>query len=228
MPTSPPERPRFLGKLSAAVALLILPSALVLVAQEKPGAKPPATAKSATQPDTRSAAALARQKAEKLEHDREAKKQDDINRVMQFFKDTQPDLYEKAQTLRETDPANFDNLVRGAVRTVDRLEKLREKNPELFQLNMSDLKLKYESKRLAYQLKEPGLSAADREHATAEANKVVAQHFEVRQKLRQAQIDELKNQLNQLEARLQSDEKVKDTLIQKHIQKLMENPGADW
>ena len=87
--------------LPTGLAVLLTSSALTLWATNTPPA--PATSAPTTdssQPTTKT---------------REQRHEEDINRVMEFFRVTQPDVFEKAKALRESDPAKFDKLIRGAV-----------------------------------------------------------------------------------------------------------------
>jgi hypothetical protein len=206
-----------LARIASGLALLLLPaSALTLLAQEKP--QPSVTPPAATRP-----AATQPRKPEAN------KKEEEIARVMEFFRVTQPDVYEQATTLRDTEPARFEKLVRGAVNTVNKLEDMRKRNPRLFELTMKDLELNYRSLRLSRQLKRADLPTPDRERLTNELTGIVSTQFDIRQRIRQEEIEHLKQQLQALGDKLQSNEKVKDALIKKRVDDLVEKPPRlDW
>jgi hypothetical protein len=207
------------ARIIAGLALILLPAAIALSADEKPHpATPPASAQPGQVATTRAA-----------KPDPAKKKEEEIARVMEFFRVTQPDVYEQARTLRETDPAKFEKLVRPAIWTVNKLEDMKKRKPKLFELTMKDLELNYRSMRISRQLKNADLPAADRDKLTTELTGIVSNQFDLRQQIRQEEIENLKTQLKELGDRLQNNEKVKDTLIKKRVDDLIEKPPRlDW
>lgn len=170
---------------------------------------------STTQPTTDQAAA---------EH-----REQDIARVMEFFRITQPDVYDQALTFKETDPARFEKLVRGAVGTVNRLETLRKQDPALFDLKMQDLTLAYKSMRLAKELQKQDLPAADHDRLMTEMTAVVTTEFDVAQQMREHEIAYLKSRLTDLDKQLQDRANDKDALIKQRTQDLLQKaPPLDW
>ncbi|MCL2641454.1 MAG: hypothetical protein FWD53_11450, partial [Phycisphaerales bacterium] len=89
--------------LAAVVLAMLLPPAALLVAQP---AKAPTTA-----PATRPAPPVPKTK--------EQREAEEIASVMDFLKQTQPDAFESARRLRETDPEKFKSLIQPTVRIVN-------------------------------------------------------------------------------------------------------------
>lgn len=200
--------------LTLGLLLLALPSAVVLRAGDAPTTKPAASAPATT----RSAAA-----------DKERKKQEEIDRVMKFFQDTQPDVYDQALTLRSTDQKQFENLIQGAGGTVRRLEDLKKRSPQLFDLTMEDLKLNYKSLRMARELHKPDLAPADKDRLVHDLQKLVSDQFDIRQKIRQFEIDEQAARLKNLDQQLKDRASKKDELIKKRVDDLNARiPRLDW
>ena len=159
----------------------------------------------------------------------EQRKQDDINRVMDFFKITQPDVYNQAKVLHGTDPARFDRLIMGALPTVNKLEGIRRRSQELFDLSMQDLKLGYQSLRIAQRLKRTDLTDADRANLTEQLRAVVAAEFEVQQQIRQWEINDLQEKVQDLDSQVKDREMDAETIIQKRMEDLVErNPRLEW
>ncbi len=165
------------ARLFAGLALVLLPGSLTLLAEDKP--KAPATS---TQPATTQARKL----------DPAKKKEEEIARVMEFFRVTQPDVYEQAKVLQGTDPERFEKLVRPTIYTVNKLEEMKKRSPKLFELTMKDLELNYRSLRLSRQLKRADLPPADRDKLTTELTTIVSSQFDIRQQIRQEEIENLK------------------------------------
>lgn len=174
-----------------------------------------AIASTATAPTTEQAAAL--------------RKQQEIARVMEFFRVTQPDVYEQARTLRDADPAKFEKLVRGALGTVNRLEDLKKHDPVQFELKMKDLELAYKSLRLAREVQRSDLDPAEHQRIAADLQATVAQEFDVCQQMRQEEITFIKSRLQDLDKQLQDRAKDKDALIKQRVQDLTEKPPRlEW
>jgi hypothetical protein len=206
------------ARVLAGLALIVLPGTLTLLAADekpRPAITPPAqvatTKPAATKPDPAK------------------RKEEEIARVMEFFRVTQPDVYEQAKTLRETDHDKFEKLVHSAIWTVNKLEDMRKRNPRLFDLTMKDLELNYRSMRISRQLKNADLPSADRDKLTSELTGIVSSQFDLRQQIRKEEIENLKTQLKDLGDKLQKNEQVKDRLIKKRVDDLVEKPPRlDW
>jgi hypothetical protein len=156
-------------------------------------------------------------------------KEEEIARVMEFFKTTQPDVYAQAQVLKETDPKKFESLIHGALSKVNKLADLRTRNPRLFELNMQDVDLTYRSIRISKELRRTDLVPAERDRLTKELTGYVAQDFDVCQKIRQQEIEDMKSKISTLESKLADRAKDKDQLIQQRVTDLVENPPrTDW
>jgi len=157
------------------------------------------------------------------------RRQDDIDRVMEFFRLTQPDVYDQALALRGSNPARFDRLIMGALPTVNRLEAIRRKSQQLFDLSMQDLQLGYQSLRIAQRLKRTDLSDADRAKLTAQLQAVVAAEFEVQQQIRQMEINDLQQKVQDLDSQVKGREMDQENIIQKRVRDLVErNPRLEW
>jgi hypothetical protein len=157
------------------------------------------------------------------------RKQDDIDRVMEFFRLTQPDVFDQAQALRGSNPARFDRLIMGALPTVNRLEALRRKSQELFDLSIQDLQLGYQSLRIAQRLKRTDLSDADRAKLTEQLKSVVAAEFVVQQQIRQLEINDLQQKVQDLDSQVKGREMDQENIIQKRVKDLVEkSPRLEW
>lgn len=198
-----------------AAAALLFPLATALLA-DTPTTRPAASpAAAATAPTTEQAAA--------------DRKEQEITKVMEFLRVTQPDVYDQALTFREADPARFEKLIRGALGTVNRLEDLKKRDPRLFELKMKDLELAYKSMRLARELQRPDLAAADRTRLSDDLTTVVTTEFDISQQMREHEIASMRTRLQDLDKQLQERAKDKDALIRQRVQDLVEKPPRlEW
>jgi hypothetical protein len=179
---------------------------------------------SASKPGTNSATA-----SQPATRTLEQRRQEDIARVMEFFRLTQPDVYEQATALRVSDQAKFDQLILGALLTVNRLEGVKKKSQKLFDLSMRDLQLGYQSLRISQKLKGTGLAAGERVNLTDQLRNIVAVEFTVQQQIRQFEIDELQQKVKDLDNRVKDRDKDQSSIIQKRVNDLVDgNPKLEW
>jgi hypothetical protein len=212
----PPSRPRTFLIAAAAILFPFGP----LLAAENAATRPAAPAGSPT------ASATTAPSNDQAVADR---KEQEITRVMEFLRVTQPDVYEQARSFREADPARFEKLIRGALGTVNRLEDVKRRDPRLFELKMKDLELAYKSLRLARELQRPDLAAADRARMSEELTTAVTTEFDVCQQMREHEIASMRTRLQDLDKQLQERAKDKDALIKQRMQDLVEKPARlEW
>jgi hypothetical protein len=98
---------------------------------------------------------------------------------------------------------------------------------------MKDLELNYRSLRLARDLKKQDLSAEEKSRLLKDLQDVVSEEFDVRQQIRQLEIDEqaqkLRDLIKDLEDKLKKRDEVKADLIKKRVDDLQEKtPRLDW
>ena len=184
---------------------MLLPSAALLVAQP---AKAPTTT-----PATRPAPP-----APKTKEQREA---EEIASVMDFLKQTQPDAFESARRLRETDPEKFKSLIQPTVRIVNSLENLRKNDPELYELKIKDYQFAFQAKRLAEQLHRPDLTPADREKLMANLTDLISREFDNAQQIRRKEIE---GQIRRLQSVFEEREKNKEKHLQRRLNELAPPP----
>jgi hypothetical protein len=179
-----------------------------------PASQPTTSPTTAAQPATRTS---------------EQRRQEDIARVMEFFRLTQPDVYEQATALRGSDPAKFDRLILGALPTVNRLEGIKKKSQKLFDLSMQDLQLGYQSLRISQKLKATGMAATERVKVTDQMREIVAAEFAVQQQIRQLEIEDLQQKVKDLDNRVKDREKDQSNILQKRMNDLVDgNPKLEW
>jgi len=185
--------------LAIGVLAMLLPSAVILLAEEKAAEKPATTAPAKT---------------------KEQKEAEEVARVMDFFHRTQPDVYKQAHRLQETDPEKFKSLIQPAIRIVNMLEDLKKRDPEYYDLKMKEYQLAFQSRRLAEQLHRNDLTPADREKIMAELADIVSQEFDNAQQVRRKEIANIVARVKRLQADLSEREKNKDKHLNRRLNDL--------
>ncbi len=142
-----------------------------------------------------------------------------VNQIMSFLKQTQPDLYRKAVILRKSDPKKFNLLIRAAAPNFRRLEFMRKYDPKLFHYTLEDLQLTHKSYKLAWQLRKASNSGRTA-HLQTELRQVVTEQFNLRQTIRQHIINRLLKRIGVLKSQLVRRSKDKHTIITERIKQL--------
>lgn len=154
--------------------------------------------------------------------------------VLGFAMQNEPDIYKWLLVLREKDPKRYNDLIREFTPEVRKLSDLKKRNPDMFQLTIEDRRLYFQSLQLSRDNPAATGPAEQARHQKLET--VVKMQFEVRQKLRQVELDEaaariqaLQKQLDRLKSELETRERNKDTLIEQRIEDLTnKNAKMEW
>ncbi|HUO08864.1 MAG TPA: hypothetical protein VM008_11225 [Phycisphaerae bacterium] len=194
---------------TAAAFLIALTSIGVVALQADQGPAGAITASSATQPSPQPAKT------------KEQKFAEDSARVLEFFRLNQPYVYDQALSLQKSDPARFEWTVTHAIGTVKQLESLQKRNKPLFDLKLKDFELTYSCAGLRDQIKRPDISSADRDSLIKQLTDKLNEQFENGQKIRAAQIEDLKKELAECEQNLQNRAAQKDEWIKKQLDELI-------
>ncbi|MGC9258613.1 MAG: hypothetical protein ACP5I8_00850 [Phycisphaerae bacterium] len=155
--------------------------------------------------------------------------QQQIAQIMNFLKATEPDVYNKAQTLRRSDPKQFATLIAEAAPNFARLEHLRKTDPHLLTLTLQDLADTHESFKLAGELRQPGLPPSAAQLLRVRLRQVVTAQFDLRQKIRLHELNELLKKINELKAQLKRRETRCQEIINRRVAQLIgKPPSVNW
>ncbi|MHB1768105.1 MAG: hypothetical protein ACYCUV_09680 [Phycisphaerae bacterium] len=152
-----------------------------------------------------------------------------INQIMDFLKTTEPDVYGKAEILRRSDPQQFDKLIAEAAPNFARLERLRRTDPKLLHLTLLDLADTHESFKLAGELRQPGLPPSAAQLLRVRLQQVVTGQFDLRQKIRLHELNQLVKKINELKAQLKHRETQRQVIINRRVAQLIgKPPSVNW
>ena len=168
---------------------------------------------------------LAKSKAE-TKHGRDGQqiRQGAVETWLKGVKERNPEEFERLNKLREEDPEAFQKALR------ERLEKMREggsklhdefvrRHPELAKQDQETRKLLE-----AYKTASPD----DKKQIRAELKKKLGETFEVREKARQEMIQHLESQLGQLKKDADKRKANRDAIIERRVKELTENDPLAW
>ena len=151
---------------------------------------------------------------------KETTQAEDVARVMEFFKQNQPEAYDKATKLQKNDPAKFEELIRPAIHTVNSLDEIKKTNPALYMLKVEDYQLTYQIHNKAQDLHRADLAVNERDVILADLSARVSRQFEVGQLIRQQEIADIEQRVQKLQAQLEEREKNKDKSIKRRMDDL--------
>ncbi|NNM84700.1 MAG: hypothetical protein HKL96_02945 [Phycisphaerales bacterium] len=149
-----------------------------------------------------------------------------IEKIMSFLQTTEPEVYAKAVVLRRSAPKKFVKLISEAAPNFRRLERLHKQDPQLFSLTISDIKLTHHSFTIAGELRQPNLPTEQAENLRQDLKQVVSQQFDIRQKIRKLELDQLTKRLEALKAQFTLREKERTVIIETRVNDLIGKPPS--
>ena len=126
--------------------------------------------------------------------------QHDEDQLWPALRELDPELAEHLQWLREREPEHYQAELRRAFQEVEELEKLREENPEQFELTREDRRLCREADRLAEQCRRS--EGPGREELRSNLNDVVTRLFDLRLARMEREIKHKERELVEVERML--------------------------
>ncbi len=152
-----------------------------------------------------------------------------IAKIMNFLQTTEPEVYAKAVVLRRSAPKKFVKLISDAAPNFRRLERLHKQDPQLFALTIADIKLTHRSFTIAGELRQPNLPTEQTENLRQELKQVVSQQFDLRQKIRKLELDQLTKRLQALKDQFALREKERIIIIETRVNDLIgKPPSVNW
>jgi hypothetical protein len=145
-----------------------------------------------------------------------------------FIRENFPERAARLEILREQDPTTFREKARELHREVERLMELKEKNKALFDVHMEEIRLRTTLRKQAKTLREAG-SETERQQARTALRASLERAFDLRQQIKQGEVEELRDRLKELESGLERRKGRRAELIEEQLRKLAsEEPESDW
>jgi DNA repair exonuclease SbcCD ATPase subunit len=140
----------------------------------------------------------------------------EIEEVMAFLKNNLPELHERMERLRETNKRRFHMMMR---RMWPRMRDLMNLPQEVRQAHIRDSQLKIKVFRAARNLQEADTTEQKNKYRK-QLQKLLAEQFDVEQKVRQYRLKQLEEQLDHLKKNLEQREKDRDKIIADRLKRL--------
>jgi len=148
--------------------------------------------------------------------------------VVRFIREHFPERAARLEELKRRDPEEFRKRRQELAGEIRRLLDLKEKDPATFRVQLEEMRLRDELQRLAREAR--GLAAGSRERQEAEKalRDAVRKSFELRQKVKEAELQELRKRLQDLEGSLSRRAERREQLIEERTQELLGSGTEDW
>ncbi|MEM7627052.1 MAG: hypothetical protein AAF333_15760 [Planctomycetota bacterium] len=152
---------------------------------------------------------------------------DEIESARRIIAQLYPELAERMDTLYEENPEKLRRTIETRFPRVRFLVKLKERDPAMFDLRLSDIRLGRETLALARQVKKAHVDDDKDKYKMlyAELEAKLAEHFDVKQQVRQAELDFFRQRVEQLEDELEDRDDDRDDLIEQRLNELV---GPEW
>ncbi len=145
-----------------------------------------------------------------------------------FIREYFPERAARLEILKEQDPATFREKARELHHEVERLLELKEKNKPLFDIHLEEIRLRTTLRKQSKALREAD-TEAERQERRATLRTSLERAFDLRQQIKQGEVEELRDRLKDLESGLERRKSRRAELIDEQLKKLTtEEPESDW
>ena len=156
---------------------------------------------------------------------------DDLDEAIALLERIKPELAERLAAAREENPRRVAHVIGKRFPRLRFLLHLKDRDPQMYELRVEDLRLTYESRHLAeeYQrlLREDEDNAA--EDVRDELMELIESHFDVRQAIRERELARLEQRIEDLREQIEARADDRDELIEQRAAKLVgTEDGAEW
>jgi DNA repair exonuclease SbcCD ATPase subunit len=146
--------------------------------------------------------------------------------LLDFLREYNPQMAERFTDAMKHNPERVRRALAMVYPRYRELMELREENPELYELRREDLLLARESRELVRELQQVRRAdgEAEAERIRERLRDVVTRHFEVRQALRERELEQLERRLEALRDELEQRREERDELIEQRLEELTGRP----
>lgn len=145
-------------------------------------------------------------------------------RLFTILKEVNPELIEKIKTWQEVNPNRSSRMLARMYERMQDLIELKTVDPAMYELRVQDIKLDARSRVLASEYRRQKTDEGRKELVN-----ILTEHFEVRQKIREHELERLKSKIGQLESQLEERASNRQKYIDKQLDEITRKPGsAKW
>jgi hypothetical protein len=153
--------------------------------------------------------------------------QEQRDEVVQFIQENFPEKARMLKELRQRDPEEFRRRRQQLAEEVRHLRDLRAENPELFRLQMDEMRLRDETSRLVREARRTE-GGKGREEAVKRLREALERSFDLRTRIKQGELEDLRRRLAELEASLKRRGERRAQMVEDRQRELLDGGQEDW
>ncbi|MCC6580819.1 MAG: hypothetical protein IT440_10290 [Phycisphaeraceae bacterium] len=143
---------------------------------------------------------------------------DEREQALRLLEDVNPELGDKIKLWRDINPERVDQVLAGIQPRLRPLMALQQSDPQLYDLKVQDLRLETQTRRLASSVRHA--SAENAPALRQQLKTVVTQHFDLRQQIRQRELENLRRRIDDLQKQIETRRDARDELIDNRVTEL--------
>lgn len=148
--------------------------------------------------------------------------------VVRFIKENFPERAARLEELKRRNPGAFRQRRQELAREVGHLLSLKERDPETFRIQLEEMRLRDTLQRLAQDAKKLKVGSRERQEAEKALKDGVRASFELRHKVKEAELQDLRQRLQELESSLSRRTDRREALIEERTRELLDSGEEDW
>ncbi len=147
---------------------------------------------------------------------------EDLHEAIGVIRELHPELADWLDQLRDKHPNHIAESLHRRFPRLGDFVALKRSDPQMYELRIEDIRINRECRELAKQYHDAACSEetgmADGIHD--ELSALVNEHFDIRQRIRQLELDRLKMRIEQLHEQLDARQELKEELIEERLEEL--------
>lgn len=144
-----------------------------------------------------------------------------IDEAMRVLRHVDADEADRLAGLREQHPDRFEPALRQWFPRLELFLAVRRYDPQMYELRVEDFRLAHQSRSVARQLLEARKNDRRQERELQrQLEKLVAEHFDIRQKMRERELTRLEERIERLREQLEDRADERRDLIEQRISEL--------
>ena len=149
-------------------------------------------------------------------------------RALNFLREMgQVERAEELSNLRERNPRQFHREIREVMEWSRHMARLREEDPEAFELHQSAAKMEHESHKLAQACRKA--QGDEREELRGKLAKRLSELFDMKMRIRQQEVQRVAEELKRMKERFESRRKGKSRIVERRLLQLTgEMEELEW
>jgi tyrosyl-tRNA synthetase len=132
------------------------------------------------------------------------------------------------EELRQRNPEEFQRRRQRLAEEVRHLLDLRERDSELFRVHLEEMGLRDELNRLAREARREKAGSKERQEAERKLKEAVQRSFDLRHRIKEAELKELRGRLAELEGSLERRASRRSEMIDERLRELLGSGEEDW